>query len=663
MTMKFTLSVFAALLLVACAKPDRELEAILRLEDRREAAKKFEAYVHHRNERVQRRAIEALGKIQDPSGLAYLTPLLDHEAPAIRAAAVFAIGQIGDTASAQTLLSRLSKESTLEASSALLEALGKTGTRDELMTIEKYLRDASPVLRAEGALALARLASREFKAPRMAPTLAANLQDADENVRWAAAYALIRCGDSTVVSPLAAALQDPSARVRMQTARALGTIGHASAALPLSTVAKQDSDWRVRVNAASALGNLPLPDIFDLLPLQDANEHVRLAALMALGIAGGRGKSPVKPPVGRQVDFLRKILIDARADEKEMHSWRERAAAALALAQCLRGDAIDMIAPFVHESPPLFRARVAQALAATRDHRSFYFLQKLAADSALMVRLAALEALPQLNDARATQVYLSALESRDEVLTAIAIQNLVADSLQRRQHVPKMIEAYRRLKSPVDVEVAQIIFESLARCGDSTVAPVLEEALRAPDRAFARAALKPMKLLTGKDYSGQLPPSTEPYQKWNWQDIKNLAGAKATIATNRGEISIQFFPEAAPLTVLNFVRLGKNNFFDGLLIHRVVPNFVIQTGDPRGDMWGSPGYAIRSEFSALRYTRGAVGMASAGPDTEGSQFFIVHSDQPRLDGRYTIFARVVKGMDVVEALQVGDMINDVVIAR
>ena len=103
------------------------------------------------------------------------------------------------------------------------------------------------------------------------------------------------------------------------------------------------------------------------------------------------------------------------------------------------------------------------------------------------------------------------------------------------------------------------------------------------------------------------------------------------------------------------------NYFDNKPIHRVVPNFVIQTGCHRGDGWGSEDYSIRSEFSLRRYKTGSVGMASAGKDTEGTQWFITYSPTPHLDGRYSIFAEVVEGLGVLEYLQVGDNINDVII--
>jgi peptidyl-prolyl cis-trans isomerase B (cyclophilin B) len=111
--------------------------------------------------------------------------------------------------------------------------------------------------------------------------------------------------------------------------------------------------------------------------------------------------------------------------------------------------------------------------------------------------------------------------------------------------------------------------------------------------------------------------------------------------------------------VANFVTLTRAGYYNGLTCHRVVPNFVIQGGDPRGDGWGGPGYAIRCEYNPLKYTRGMVGMALAGKDTGGSQFFITHSPQSHLNGQFTLFGEVIEGMDVVDIIQVGDFINEI----
>jgi peptidyl-prolyl cis-trans isomerase B (cyclophilin B) len=148
-----------------------------------------------------------------------------------------------------------------------------------------------------------------------------------------------------------------------------------------------------------------------------------------------------------------------------------------------------------------------------------------------------------------------------------------------------------------------------------------------------------------------------------WRRIAELSEGTtkltAVIHTKKGDIRIELFPDDAPMTVDNFVRLSRNGFYNGLAFVRVVPNFVIQGGDPRGDQNGGPGYQIRDEINVRRYVTGSVGMALSGKDTGGSQFFITHSPQPHLDGGYTIFGQVTEGMDVVNRIARGDKIEKV----
>jgi peptidylprolyl isomerase len=129
------------------------------------------------------------------------------------------------------------------------------------------------------------------------------------------------------------------------------------------------------------------------------------------------------------------------------------------------------------------------------------------------------------------------------------------------------------------------------------------------------------------------------------------------LETGRGTVVVRLDPEEAPLTVQTIARLAQEGRYDGVPFHRVVPNFVVQGGDfTSRDGFGGPGFTIRSEFTLIPYRRGVIGMASAGKDTEGSQFFITHSMQPHLDGGYTSFGWVVEGMDAVDRLLVGDRI-------
>jgi cyclophilin family peptidyl-prolyl cis-trans isomerase len=128
------------------------------------------------------------------------------------------------------------------------------------------------------------------------------------------------------------------------------------------------------------------------------------------------------------------------------------------------------------------------------------------------------------------------------------------------------------------------------------------------------------------------------------------------LTTTQGAIELELKVAEAPGAAANFAMLVSKHFYDGLYFHRVVPNFVAQGGDPRGDGSGSTPYTLRSEFAQLNYGAGAVGLASAGKDTESCQFFITHLPTPHLDGRYPIFAQVVSGLDAVQRLDVGDRI-------
>ena len=130
----------------------------------------------------------------------------------------------------------------------------------------------------------------------------------------------------------------------------------------------------------------------------------------------------------------------------------------------------------------------------------------------------------------------------------------------------------------------------------------------------------------------------------------------ARISTERGDVELALLAEDASLTVHNFVALAQRGYFDGQRFHRVVPNFVVQGGDPRGDGTGGPGHAIRDELNRRRYVRGTLGMALSGPHTGGSQFFITHSPQPHLDGGYTVFGQLLHGADVLDRLVQGDRI-------
>jgi cyclophilin family peptidyl-prolyl cis-trans isomerase len=167
------------------------------------------------------------------------------------------------------------------------------------------------------------------------------------------------------------------------------------------------------------------------------------------------------------------------------------------------------------------------------------------------------------------------------------------------------------------------------------------------------------------DFSARIGPAKPRYTNADYRRAIARIGSKPTakVVTSRGSFVIEFLPEDAPLTVDNFIQLAKRRFFNGQAIPRVVPNFVIQAGDPRGDQNGGPGYQIRCEINEVPYKRAAVGMALSGKDTGGSQWFVTHSPQPHLDGGYTVFGRVIQGMEVVDRIARGDTIRRVIVSE
>ncbi|GIV77721.1 peptidylprolyl isomerase [Litorilinea aerophila] len=157
-----------------------------------------------------------------------------------------------------------------------------------------------------------------------------------------------------------------------------------------------------------------------------------------------------------------------------------------------------------------------------------------------------------------------------------------------------------------------------------------------------------------------------PHKQWSQPPAMQIDPDKrytAQIETNRGTIVLELYPEYAPKTVNNFVFLAREGFYDGVSFHRVISDFVIQGGDPTGTGRGGPGYRFEDEVkdNPLRHETGVISMANAGPNTNGSQFFITHSPQPHLDGKHTVFGKVIQGQDVVNAIRQGDKMLKVVI--
>ena len=637
-----------------CENHDAEFEAIIRLADSRTHVDALKPFLRSDSREVQQRAVFALGQMRDTLAVDLILPFLDSSSPELRVETVFALGQLG-TAKAEAHISHnYGRETDLEVKRAMLEALGKIGGSLALQTLIPALQDPIPILRGEAALALGRMAYRKVDLPPLTDALAPLADDPPAEVRWRAVYALMRIADSSSFSILLKKTQDSDERVRMQAARGLGAIGNSDAVAALAKLATRDPDWRVRVNGTAALGRLRFTAPHLMIAAADSNEHVRLTGLDALGRQLELGKKAgFLADLNPIVEFAGAILADSSK------TWRERGAAASVLAHALAEQSIPTLKAHIENAAPELRARLIAALGLTKNRRIITTLQQQYAKGPSLVKIAVLEALQPFPANRAGAVYLQALQEQDAVLTALACDYFAGQKRVAGKYRKAMRAAFESLPRPVDTEAAAMIFSAFAKLQMRETIPLLQKELSVPDRAYAERAALALEKLTGESWLGKIPRQTEAAFEFTYEDIRKAHRARAHIEMDAGEIIIEFFPGEAPLTVLNFIRLAEKSFFNGLSFHRVVPNFVIQGGDPRGDSWGSPGYAIRSEFNRQLYIPGKVGMASAGPDTEGCQFFITHSEQPHLDGKYTIFGRVIKGLDVVNAVQAGDIMRRV----
>ncbi len=212
-------------------------------------------------------------------------------------------------------------------------------------------------------------------------------------------------------------------------------------------------------------------------------------------------------------------------------------------------------------------------------------------------------------------------------------------------------------------DAALAILDALAKQKTKEANDAIKPALNSSDHLIRRRAVALLKANGVGDFSNRIGTVKTRNTEADYRRAIARIGKQvtATLVTSKGSFVIEFLPEDAPLTVDHFVQLARKGYFNGITFHRVVPNFVIQGGDPRGDGNGGPGYSIRCEINEVPYERAAVGMALSGKDTGGSQWFVTHAPQPHLDGGYTVFGRVIRGMDVVDRIARGDTIRGVIV--
>ncbi len=626
------------------------LQAVVDLQVRRDGAGLARALASP-DSVVRARAAFALASVQDPGAVPALRRLLDDPVPAVRADAAFALGQSADSSAGVALAISLRREATPAVLAELLDALGKTGGQQDLETVLTAVLPRA--LEPARAMALARFGLRDVTSPAWADWLGRHVRDETPAVRENAAYALTR-------SPVDAwRRQAPrlrnafdalaSGQERAHLARALGRLGDPADIPRLAQALARDTDWSTRVQAARALAEVDGPAAASaiLAAVGDANPHVAQTAAAAYA---GRDDASASAALA---------VVEAAG-----RPWTVQAALLPVLSAAGRTDAV--LAWADRQTDPFAQAAALTALGASDDGAALSRLFTAARADDVLVATAALGALREQwktgthGARRFFDAFAQGVRRADRATTTAAAPVLADSAFWALGAGDVLRETYASMSAPTDLEPMAALISAIGRIRDGTEMDFMVGIAMEGHpglREAARLALND-RLSDGVDVA-ITGGGTTPTTAIDWAHLATVgAHPRLVLDTDRGRVEVEMDTEAAPQTVQLITRTAAGGRYDGVPFHRVVADFVVQGGDYfRRDGYGGPETPIRSEFTRLRYRRGTIGMASSGKDTEGVQFFVTHSPQPHLDGRYTAFGHVVRGHDVADHLLQGDVVR------
>ena len=619
--------------------------------------------------RIRRRAALAIGRVGLKDGVAPLVATLGSETdPEVKQMAAFALGLLGDKTARDPLVAVLNDPSPMVTGSAA-EALGLIGDATAAEPIGRMLSSilqsgalAQPPgdeddVKRDTASAAFRLGLYALVRLKAYPALSAAVLDqgAQPRVRWwPVAFALSRLEDKRALPALLTLAKEPYPYTRAFAVKGLAALKDRSS-LPTLMPLLSSGERSVLIETIRAVGKIgdpsTAPPLLKFIRDASADPQVRLEAVIALG--GLQGGLPTLSEVN---DTLLDLMTDPNP--------QIRAAALRSVATMDPENFVAILSGLDPDSHWTVRAALAGVLGGLSPEIALPRLKAMLNDSDQRVIPSVLAALVKMKAPDAVQVLLDSLKRDDPVVRAAAATGL--GDLKAPNGAAALAEAYRFGQRDALYTARTAALAAIAKYGAAEATPVLKSAFTDKDwtvRVRAVMLLRELDPDAAADADVQIRPapttlSPEVYQAPRL--VNPTVSTQVYFETDRGLIQIELAVIDAPLTVENFVALARRGYFNGLSIHRVGPDFVVQDGDPRGDSEGGPGFTIRDERNERPYLRGTVGMAlDPWPDSGGSQWFITHSPQPHLDAKYTVFGRVIAGMEFVDKIQQGDVIRQV----
>jgi HEAT repeat protein/cyclophilin family peptidyl-prolyl cis-trans isomerase len=608
--------------------------------------------------RVRRRAALAIGHVGLAAGVPPLVDLLKDPDPEVKQMAAFAIGLIGDKSGRDPLTGALGDPSPVVQASAA-EALGLIGDPSAADAIGRIVagivqsgavaKPPTPVdeARVDTPAAVFRLGVFALVRLKAYDQLAAAVIDPSGRPKttwWPVAFALQRLEDRRGLGALQALARDPDPYTRAFAIKGLGALkDRASVAMMLPLLTSPDTG--VQVEVIRALGKIgdaaAAQPLLRLVQTQGVAPQIRLEAVSALGAMRAPG--------------IADVMIDLLGDRDPLIR-----AAALKSASSLAPDDFVLILSGLDPDPDWHvRVSLASLLGTLPRQSALPRLTSMLPDTDQRVVAAVLTSLVKLNAPGIGDILLDHLKSEDPIVRAAAASGI--GELRLPAGAQALPAAYQFALRDATYVARAATLEAFSRYGISVSRSLLDVALGDKDwavRVRAAALLRQGEPQADADAKIRPAPTRLAPGAYRSPTLTNpQVSTQAFIDTDRGTVQIELAVLDAPLMVDNFVTLVKRGFYNGLTFHRVVPDFVVQGGDPRGDGEGGPGYTVRDEINERPYLRGTVGIALDWQDTGGSQFFITHSPQPHLDAKYTVIGRVINGMDVVDRIQQNDVIR------
>lgn len=615
-------------------------------------------YLHDKDATVRYLAALSFASFRDTSVVQALTPLLGDTVEDVRIAAAFSLGQIGSPGCEKPLIEAFVSNDPNSIhqrfNAVVLEAIGKCGSRTSLKNIATVTTyQPSDTLLLEGQCrAIYRFGQRDSVLPLATALMVRYVQNdkIPAPARLMAAHYLARTKgltfDSAQVEDISVAYIRASNHpgIRMAIATALGKEPIGPAFNRLASAIQTEQDWRVKCNIIKALAKFDYDTVRSLVVplLSDPNPHLsRTAAEFFVN----NGQT-------RDGDYYWRIALDNPNLPLFVQILLHQASVKFLSGKPQTKEFVNgrLQGLFVQSKTPYERATCLRALSEYGWNYRFIHDRGFT-DPHPAVKTAAAEALVAVMKKPNFYAHFGeyAKGVRRELyyylreIVAAGDPGMIAEGAEGFR-----VEAlnYKTLRDTARIEDFRTALGKLRLPRDV-------EAYMALDKAIAYL-------------SGQ-PEPPKPVIAFNhpvgWKILEPVTQkTQATIETAKGNIVLELYPLWAPGSVANFLQLAADSVYNGKNFHRVVPNFVIQGGCPRGDGYGALDYSIRTEIGLAWYDgEGYLGMASAGPDTEGTQFFITHSATPHLDGRYTIFGKVKSGMEVVSQIQPGDAIYRVTV--